>query len=104
VYRQGRKIRPVVEALMQQTGIDLTSGGGITELNHFQEHSRDYKIVVYQGLVCDDIVYEGQEDTSKHLNLLYDDVERYCHVITNLTGAMAKRYVCSACHKLVGVI
>ena len=26
-YRQGRKIRPVVEALLQQTGIDLTRGG-----------------------------------------------------------------------------
>ena len=26
-YLQGRKIRPVVEALLQQTGIDLTRGG-----------------------------------------------------------------------------
>jgi len=49
--------------------------------------------------VCDDIIYEGQVDSSKHLNLLYDDVERHYHVITNLTGAMAERYVCSACHK-----
>ena len=37
-YRQGRKIRPVVQALLQQAGIDLTSGGGIPELNRFQEH------------------------------------------------------------------
>ena len=46
-YRQGRKIRPVVQALLQETGIDLTSGGGIPELNRFQEHFRDYKIIVY---------------------------------------------------------
>jgi len=26
-YRKGRKIRPVVEALLQQTGIDITRGG-----------------------------------------------------------------------------
>ena len=31
-YRQGRKIRPVVEALLQQTGIDLTGGGGSPNL------------------------------------------------------------------------
>ena len=32
-YRQGRKIRPVVEALLQQTGIDLTRGGGSPNLS-----------------------------------------------------------------------
>jgi len=98
-YRKGRKIRPVVEALLQQTGIDLNREGGIPELKCFKEHFRDYKIVVYQGHGCDDIKYEGQFDSSKHLNLLYDDVERHYHVITNHTIAMAKRYVCNACHK-----
>jgi len=49
-------------------------------------------MVVYQGLGCDDIMYEGQVDSSKQLNLLYDEVERYYHVITNFTGAMAKKY------------
>jgi len=32
-YRQGRQIRPVVQALLKETGIDLNSGGGIPELN-----------------------------------------------------------------------
>jgi len=31
-YRQARKIRPVVEALLQQTVIDLTRGGGSPKL------------------------------------------------------------------------
>jgi len=47
-------------------------------------------------------MFEGQVDSSKHLNLLYDEVERYYHVIANLTGAMAKRYICKACHKSCG--
>jgi len=34
-YPQDRKIRPVVEALLQQTSIDLSSCGGIPELNRF---------------------------------------------------------------------
>jgi hypothetical protein len=37
--------------------------------------------------------------TEKRINLLYDDVEHHYHVITNVTGAMAKRYVCKALNK-----
>jgi len=37
-YHKGRKIRLVVQALLQQTGIDQTREGGITELNRFQEY------------------------------------------------------------------
>ena len=48
---------------------------------------------MYQDLGCYDIMYEEQVDSSKHLNRIYDDVERHYHVVTNLTGAMAKRYV-----------
>ena len=31
-YRKGRKIRPVVQALLKETGIDLTNGGGSPNL------------------------------------------------------------------------
>jgi len=44
-------------------------------------------------------MFEGQVDSSKHLNLLYDDVERHYHAIINFTVAMAKMYVSNACHK-----
>jgi len=40
-YRKDRKIRPVVQPLLQQTGIDLTNREGIAELIRFQEHFRD---------------------------------------------------------------
>ena len=88
-YRRGRKIRPVVQTLLKETGIDLTSGAGTPELIGFQEHFRDYKFTVYQGLSCDDIMFEGQVDASKRINLLYDHVERHYHVITNVKCAMA---------------
>jgi len=99
-YRNERKIRLVVQNLLETTGIDLTNGAGIPELIRFQEHFRDYKITVYQGLVCDSAMFEGQIESFEQLNLLYDDVERHYHVITNLTVAMAKRYVCKACNKV----
>jgi hypothetical protein len=54
---------------------------------------------VYSGLRCDSILFDGQVDASVRINLLYDDVSRHYHVITNLTGAMAERYICNRCNK-----
>jgi len=36
-------------------------GKGIPEIARSQEHFREYKIVVYQGLSCDNIVFEGRD-------------------------------------------
>jgi len=44
-------------------------------------------------------MFEGQVDSPKKINLLYDEVEQHYHVIVKLTGAMAKKYVCKACNK-----
>jgi len=57
-YRQGRKIRTVVQTLLKVTGIDLTNGGGIPEINRFQERFRDYKFVVFQDLGFDGIMFQ----------------------------------------------
>jgi hypothetical protein len=51
-------------SLLETTGIDLANGGGITELIRFQEHFHEYKIVVYDGLRCDSILFEVQLKSS----------------------------------------
>jgi hypothetical protein len=103
-YRKGRKIHAVVDRLLKTTCIDLSNGADMPELTRFQEHFRDYKIVVYDGLYCDSILFEGTVESSKRLNLLYDDVTRHYHVIGRVAGAMAKEYVCKGCNKDVGVM
>jgi hypothetical protein len=91
-YRNDRKIRPVVQRLLETTGIDLPKGGGIPELEQFQDHFRDqYKIVVYGGLNYHSIYFEGQFDAPKRLNISLDEVNRHYHVINSLNGAMAKQ-------------
>jgi hypothetical protein len=99
-YRDYRKIHPVVSHLLDTKGIILDNGAGIFELIRFQDQFRQNKIVVYEGLDGDSIMFEGQVESSERLNLLYDDVTRHYHVIGNLTTAMAKRYVCKACAKV----
>ena len=58
-YRKGYKIRPVVDHLLATTGIDLSNGGGISELMKFQEHFKEYRIVVFRVLDCKDIMFDG---------------------------------------------
>ena len=53
-YRHGYKICPIVDRLLETTGIDLSTGGGIPELMRFQEHFKEYRIVVFGGLNCED--------------------------------------------------
>jgi hypothetical protein len=62
-YRQGRKIRPVLQNLLETTGINLDRGGGISELQRFQDHFKKYRIVVFAGLNCDEMYFDGQVNT-----------------------------------------
>jgi len=101
-YRRGSRIRHVVQKLVKATGIDLSNGARIPELVSFQEHIREYKIVVYHSVSCEDIMFEGQVNSSKRINLDYDDVEQHYHEITNVTAATTRRYVCKGCNKSCG--
>jgi hypothetical protein len=56
------------------TGIDLTNGGSIPELTKFQEHFKEYRIVVFGRLNCKDLVFDGQIQSEKRINFLYDNV------------------------------
>ena len=76
-YRRGYRISPVVNHLLQTTGIHLSNGGGIRELTQFQEHYTDYRIVVYGGLNCEDIIFDGQTESEKKIYLLYDETTRH---------------------------
>ena len=69
-YRHGYKTRPIVNRLLETTGIDLSRGGGV----RFQEHFKEYRIVVFGGLNCEDIYFDGQVESKKRINLVYDDV------------------------------
>ena len=64
----------------------MDRGGGIRELMQFQEHFKEYQIVVYSGLNCDYVYFDGKVESEKRINLLYDDVEHHYHVINNITG------------------
>jgi len=93
-YHDGWKIRLLVQNLIKMTCIDLTNGAGFLELARSQKHFGEYKILVYQAISCDNVMFERQVESSKRINLIYDEVDRHHHVIINPTSAMARRYVC----------
>jgi hypothetical protein len=57
-YRRTFNICPVVDNLLAKTGIDLTNGAGIPVLIKFQEHFKEYRIVVFGGLNCKDLDFD----------------------------------------------
>ena len=76
----------MVQHLLETTGIDLQNGGGINDLQRFQDHFTEYRIL-FGGLDCEYIIFDGQvKSEKKGINLLYGDVNRYYHVTTNLRG------------------
>ena len=55
-YRDGCKIGPAVQQLLETTGINLDRGGGIRELDQFQENFKEYLIFVFSSLNGEDKV------------------------------------------------
>jgi G:T-mismatch repair DNA endonuclease (very short patch repair protein) len=98
-YRRGWKIKPKVDDLIAASGVNLSNGGGIPELEILQNYLADYRIVVYSGLRCENVIFDGHTNSSKRLNLLYDFDTKHFNVIVNIAGAMAKKYVCFGCSK-----
>jgi hypothetical protein len=76
--------------------VDLSNGGGLDELRQFQEYLSDYKILVYDGLYPDRLIFSGNSLSNKKLYLLYDPETNHYNVITNIKAAMAKQYMCDA--------
>ena len=57
--------------------------------------------MVNSVLNCDSFMYQSLVESDKRINLLFDEVTRHYHVIANLTGVMAKRYVLMVVKKAV---
>jgi len=99
-YRLGRCLNKPVEDILKASDVDLSNGGGLEELQQFQDCLSDYKIVVFDGLSPDRIIFSGNSLSAKKLYLLYDSDNGHYNVITNIKAAMAKRYICDACDTL----
>ena len=82
---------------MKASGVDLSNGGDLEELQQFQDYLSDYKIVVFDCLSLDRLIFSGNSHSAKKLYLLYDSDNGHYNVITNIKAAMAKKYICNTC-------
>jgi len=97
-YRDGKALKQPVQEFLSASGADLNRGGCFKELEQFQNYLSDYKIIVYDGLSPESVLFCGNSVPNKKLYLLYDG--GHYNVITNLKAAMAKKYICNACDTL----
>jgi hypothetical protein len=99
-YKDGKCLEKPVEGLLKASGVDLSDGGGLEELEQFQDYLSDYKIIVYDGLSPDRLIFSGNSLSEKKLYLLYDADSGHYSVITNIKAAMVKKNICNACDAL----
>lgn len=83
--------------LVKAANVCIPSDGcGISELQKFQQHLSDYRIVVYRyGSRGRDVTFSGNKGT-KNLNLIFEN--NHYNVITSLTAALCCSYFCEDCH------
>ena len=56
-YRHGYGLHKPVEEHVKSSAVDLSNGGGIEELRQFQEYLSEYKVVVFDGLYPDRVMF-----------------------------------------------
>jgi len=83
-YRLGRCLNKPVEDLLKASGVDLYNGGGLEELQQFQDYFSDYKIVVSDGLSPDRLIFSGNSLSAKKLYLLFYSDNGHYNVIPTL--------------------
>ena len=97
-YRDGYALHKPIEELLNASGVDLFNGGGFEELQQFQQYLSDYKIIVFDGLYPNMVMFSGNSISAKKLHLLCDRDSGHYNVIINLRDAMAKKYICNGRH------
>ena len=84
LYRNGYLLDQLVDEPLKVSGVDLYNGGSLEELHQFQDYLSDYKIIVYDGLSPDRLIFSGNSVSNKKLYLLYDADTGNYNVITNI--------------------
>jgi len=54
--QKGKGLKKPVEDVLSASGVNLTNGGGLTELEQFQNYLSDYKIILCIGLGSERVI------------------------------------------------
>jgi hypothetical protein len=67
-YASKYGLRQPVQDLLKASGVDLSNGGGVEELEQFQQYLSDYKIIAFDGLHPDRVMFSGNSLSDKKLS------------------------------------
>jgi hypothetical protein len=71
---------------------------GMPELQAFRRHLSDYKISVFSDRVGKDLMFEGDVNTGRNIDLIYEPDGHHFNVITNLAAAFTVDEYCRRCN------
>jgi hypothetical protein len=65
-YRDVYQLGKPVEELLKASGVALSNGGDLEELQQFEEHLSEYRIIVYDGLSPDRLIFSGNSFSTRN--------------------------------------
>jgi hypothetical protein len=68
----------------------LEEGGIFRELAQFQEHYQEYRIVVFTGINCEDILLDGHGESIKRIDLIF--IVTPCNLFHNVKNQQMHIY------------
>jgi hypothetical protein len=77
--------------------IEWRGPGGTSTIS---DYLSDYKIIVYDELSHDRLIFIWNSVSNEKLYLLYDADKGHYNAITNIKAVMVKKYICDACDTL----
>ena len=90
-YRDRYLLDLITDMLLKASGVDLSNGGGLEELQQFQDSLSNYKTIVYDSLSPVRLIFSGCSVSNKKLSLLYDADTGQYNVIINKKGSYGKK-------------
>ena len=81
-YRDCKGFKQPVQNLLSASGFKLNNGGAFKRLRQFKNYLSHYKIIVYDVLSPDRVIFSGNSLSNKKLYVLYDS--GHFNVITKL--------------------
>jgi hypothetical protein len=70
LYKDGKSLKQHVEDHLKASVVDLSNGGGFEEFQQFQQYLSDYKVIVFDGLHVERVMFSGNSLLAKKLYLI----------------------------------
>jgi len=99
-FRQTRKPdrqKKKALALCKNAGVDPLVQAGLPEAHKFQSFLKEYRLTIFGSRNGKTILFDGNVQSQKYIDILYDTASKHFNTIVNIAGAFNVKDYCRDC-------